>query len=165
MLVLVDKDNKIVKYPYTIANLKEDNRNVTFPAQIDDATLADFNVYRVGGQPPEHNPYVKVEELDPVYKNKAWTRAFKTRDATNEEVQSLFDIEENKIKSKRNDLLKECDWTVLPDADLTSEEITEWKKYRQALRDISTSKGYPWNVTWPTSPNISSKVTPVRPEL
>lgn len=164
MFVLVDKNNKVLKYPYTMDNLKEDNRHVTFSTLITDDELSEFGVYRVNGQPPELDAYVKVEESEPQYKNGAWIRVFNTRDATEEEVQEMFDYEANKVKSRRIDLLKECDWTMLPDADLTDTEIAEWKKYRQALRDISTAKGYPWKVTWPKLPNITAKTTPDSPE-
>lgn len=165
MLILVDNNNKIVKYPYTIDDLKKDNPSTTFPAFINDDTLNEFGVYRANGNPPEHDPYIKIEESDPVFKNGIWNRVFKTRNATDEEVQELYDIEANKVKSRRNDLLKECDWTQIADADLTDKEKSEWKKYRQSLRDISISKGYPWKVTWPKIPNISSKVQQDSPEL
>ncbi len=40
------------------------------------------------------------------------------------------------IRNKRNELLKECDWTQLPDVNISKEE---WVTYRQALRDITDS--------------------------
>jgi len=40
------------------------------------------------------------------------------------------------IRNKRNELLKECDWTQLPDVNISKEE---WVTYRQALRDITAS--------------------------
>ena len=42
------------------------------------------------------------------------------------------------IRNYRNFLLVGSDWTQLPDADLTDEEIKIWVKYRQALRDLPT---------------------------
>jgi len=40
------------------------------------------------------------------------------------------------IRNKRNELLKESDWTQLPDVNISKEE---WVGYRQALRDITAS--------------------------
>ncbi len=40
------------------------------------------------------------------------------------------------IRNKRNELLKESDWTQLPDVNISKEE---WVTYRQALRDITDS--------------------------
>lgn len=40
------------------------------------------------------------------------------------------------IRNKRNELLKESDWTQLPDVNISKEE---WVTYRQALRDITIS--------------------------
>ena len=40
------------------------------------------------------------------------------------------------IRNKRNELLKESDWTQLADVNINKEE---WVTYRQALRDITAS--------------------------
>ena len=42
----------------------------------------------------------------------------------------------DELREFRNILLSECDWTVLPDSQLSAEKVTEWKAYRQALRDF-----------------------------
>lgn len=52
--------------------------------------------------------------------------------------------------SKRNSLLQSSDWTQLPDVPLETKQA--WATYRQALRDITTQEGYPFNVIWPTKP-------------
>jgi len=63
---------------------------------------------------------------------------------------SLMDEEQKKrIREERNIRLTESDWTQAPDCTANK---TAWATYRQALRDIPTSEGFPWNVTWPTSP-------------
>ena len=53
------------------------------------------------------------------------------------------------VRSSRNDKLKECDWTQVLDAPV---DQTMWATYRQALRDISSQDGFPWEITWPTQP-------------
>ena len=56
------------------------------------------------------------------------------------------------IRTKRNRLLYESDWTQLPNGPLSSELQTAWATYRQALRDVTAQPGFPTDVVWPTSP-------------
>ena len=43
------------------------------------------------------------------------------------------------LRKTRDDLLAECDWTLLPSSPLSVEKQNEWKVYRQALRDLPAS--------------------------
>jgi hypothetical protein len=54
------------------------------------------------------------------------------------------------VRAKRKLLLSGSDWTQLPDVPLTTK--TTWATYRQALRDITTQSGYPFEIVWPTPP-------------
>lgn len=56
------------------------------------------------------------------------------------------------VLSQRNAMLLASDWTQLPNNPLTSEQQAAWSTYRQALRDITTQSGYPFDVIWPTPP-------------
>jgi hypothetical protein len=56
------------------------------------------------------------------------------------------------IRSSRDSLLSACDWTQLPDADLTDAQKTAWTKYRQELRDMTDTYKTPDTVVWPTAP-------------
>jgi hypothetical protein len=55
-------------------------------------------------------------------------------------------------RSKRNHLLKLCDWTQIEDCSLSDEKKQEWRAYRQALRDISTQESWPTYPVWPNEP-------------
>ena len=44
------------------------------------------------------------------------------------------------FKNIRNEKLKNSDWTRLDDITLTSDKKTAWTTYRQALRDLPTTK-------------------------
>ena len=59
-------------------------------------------------------------------------------------------IKKEEVKLDRNLLLQQSDWTQLPDVPLETKQA--WATYRQALRDITTQEGYPFNVIWPTKP-------------
>lgn len=54
----------------------------------------------------------------------------------------------NKIRSERNQKLKETDWRFR--SDLTPSQA--WIDYCQNLRDIPSQTGFPSNITWPTPP-------------
>jgi hypothetical protein len=58
---------------------------------------------------------------------------------------------------KRNSLLASSDFIMVPDVynQLTEAQKTEWVNYRQALRDITKQSGYPWEINWPTKPQVS----------
>lgn len=56
------------------------------------------------------------------------------------------------IRLDRNAKLAACDWTVLSDAPLTTTQKTNWKTYRQSLRDITDQPGFPSSVEWPVVP-------------
>ena len=55
----------------------------------------------------------------------------------------------SQIRQERNTLLSDCDWTQVSDAPVNQ---TAWQTYRQALRDVTSQEGFPYDVTWPTKP-------------
>jgi len=54
-----------------------------------------------------------------------------------------------RIRSQRNTMLAQCDWTQIDDSPVNKED---WATYRQALRDIPQQEGFPWEVQWPNQP-------------
>ena len=64
-----------------------------------------------------------------------------------------FDRQLEKLREKRNDLLVESDWTVLPDSPIADKTV--WQNYRAELRDLTnglTTVEQVEAVTWPTKP-------------
>jgi len=61
-------------------------------------------------------------------------------------------LKEDEVKGSRNIFLASSDWTQIPNGPLTEQQQQAWATYRQALRDITTQEGYPFNVIWPTKP-------------
>ena len=65
------------------------------------------------------------------------------------------DIASRRLKSlrtARNQLLLDSDWTQNADAPITAEKKAEWDTYRQALRDITDTYTSLEDVVWPTKP-------------
>jgi len=53
------------------------------------------------------------------------------------------------VRETRTQLLKDSDWTQIADSAANK---ASWAAYRQALRDVPSQSGFPWEVTWPTTP-------------
>jgi Phage tail assembly chaperone protein len=67
-----------------------------------------------------------------------------------DEAKAAKDAEQAKsVRDQRNTKLSECDWTQVADAPV---DKATWATYRQALRDISSQAGFPWDITWPDAP-------------
>lgn len=56
------------------------------------------------------------------------------------------------VRKHRTNLLKACDWTILPDSPLSEEKKAEWLEYRQKLRDLPTSKRGAFDIVFPSEP-------------
>ena len=56
------------------------------------------------------------------------------------------------VKKHRTNLLKYCDWTILPDSPLSEEDKLKWMAYRQELRDLPESKRNPFLIVFPKEP-------------
>jgi hypothetical protein len=74
---------------------------------------------------------------------------------TVEELQSKVNTQWNAIRSQRNQMLKDSDWTQLSDSPVDKQT---WATYRQELRDI-TKQTDPFNIIWPNDPGQVDIVT------
>jgi len=103
-----------------------------------------------GGTVYQYSQYNGVEQIDgqwytkyvlgPIFDNAEDETAYKaSKDAKQAE----------QVRENRNKLLSDCDWTQLADAKV---DKNAWATYRQALRDIPESNGFPWSVSWPVKP-------------
>jgi len=64
--------------------------------------------------------------------------------------QASKDVEQAAAIREQRDLkLSSTDWTQVADAPVNQ---AAWATYRQALRDVPAQTGFPWEVTWPTTP-------------
>lgn len=58
------------------------------------------------------------------------------------------------IRSKRNALLAETDYLLMPDYPISEEYLNRIKEYRQELRDLTKQENFPENVAFPDFPKI-----------
>ena len=144
-----------VTYPYSINDLRLDNRNVTFPSNpnnIDVDTLAQFYTYKVIPVGLDDSDYTKkYEEGTPIQSGSVYVQNWIITSASAEEITERENIQWDEVRSERNRLLTECDWTQFQDTPISGSKLTEWQAYRQSLRDITTQSN-PFEIIWPVTP-------------
>ena len=79
------------------------------------------------------------------YDDSKFTDIYDEKPATDEEIAS-------QVRSDRNSLLQQSDWTQMPDSALSDSKKKEWIAYRKSLRDIPSQSGFPKTITWPDRP-------------
>jgi hypothetical protein len=75
-------------------------------------------------------------------------------DNTAKDARLLAD-EWERIRTERNRLLADCDWTQSADSPLSSSKKTEWGTYRTSLRNLpaeQSSKTTYADIEWPATP-------------
>jgi hypothetical protein len=146
----INQDQNIV-YPYSIDQLKIDNPNTSFPEKINKVTLSEYGIHQVIDV-TKGSDYTKnyVETL-PVLISNSYYQNWDITNASEKEINERIENKWLEIRSVRNMILSECDWTQLPDSPLSPEEKTKWSIYRQDLRDVTTQAD-PFNITWPIKP-------------
>jgi hypothetical protein len=55
------------------------------------------------------------------------------------------------VWEKAKELLRQSDWSMLPDVPMTVGDKQAWIEYRAALRNIRSQTGFP-DVNWPVKP-------------
>lgn len=152
MFVKITSGN-VDQYPYTIGQLRRDNPTVSFPRNISDEVLADFDVYPVtqGLEPDRDIATQNVSQNDtPTLVDDVWTLEWTVSAKTADEIADYNERKAGDNRAIRNNLLAETDWTANSDVTMSSEMAT----YRQALRNITSHANWPHleDADWPTKP-------------
>mgnify|MGYP005997138685 FL=1 len=153
----------------TVSQFKAQHPNTSFPKQITSDILDSFGYDPVlnGPQATTTPPYEisvrnGVEEINgqwftrfvagPIFTDTTDDEGNVTTAADNEAAyRARIDAEAaERVRTERNKKLADTDWTQLADS---SANTTSWATYRQALRDLPTTDGWPHNITWPTEPS------------
>lgn len=135
---------------YSIDQLRYENPNISFPINISNEILKNFDVYPyvIQEKPSINDKTQKIEEGDIIKENDVWVKTWKIIDKNEEEILIWIETKSVDAKVKRNMLLSETDFYALSDNTLTPEML----EYRQLLRDITSQEGFPENVIWPVKP-------------
>ena len=135
---------KIEQYPYTLNDLRRENPNVSFPAEMTDEIKATYGIADVNeNDKPSFDPLTEEIVEAPMTIVDGVVQINYIKEAADEKEQS------SRIRNQRNSHLTGSDWMALTDVTMPE----KWKTYRQALRDIPEQSGFPSNVTWPEPPD------------
>ena len=141
--------------------------NTGFPVQLTEAIINDFGGDVVlegpqasGGTVYQYSQRQGVEQIDgkwftkyvlgPVFTDTVAEDGTVTTAAEQEAAYKAMKDEEQakNVRQSRNSMLAATDWRFC--SDLTPSQA--WKDYRQALRDVPSQPGFPWDIQWPTQP-------------
>lgn len=137
------KDGKKV-YPFDLQSLRRMCPDTSFPRGFEGVDLSAYGVYTVTIAPqPSYEPLTQdVKAQEPELVDGVWTVLWSVADKPRA-------LAERAVRNRRNDFLSESDWTQVRDAPVDQDA---WGTYRQALRDLTSQAGFPYNVVWPVPP-------------
>lgn len=149
-------NNSVASYPYGITEFRKDNPTISLPIYPTEEQLNEQNIYIISPtNKPVYDPVRQsCSEDTPVYTDK-WEQSWKIEDLSEQEINNNIQQQWSIVRLERDQLLKDCDWTQLPDVPLLEEDKQKWADYRQALRDV-TKQQDPYNIVWPIEPNANS---------
>ena len=78
-----------------------------------------------------------------------WFTKYSVADMDDEAKAALDAQQAASQRSERNRCIAICDWTQVDDSPV---DKAVWAVYRQALRDLPSQEGFPWDITWPIEP-------------
>lgn len=101
------------------------------------------------GPQPSATRYQIVVRQGVIMLGDKWYTNYVAVDLPPEACTALDDQQAAAVRADRNARLAACDWTQLSDAPV---DDLAWAVYRQALRDVTSQAGFPWEVVWPDEP-------------
>lgn len=121
--------------------------NTGFPSQLNEQIINDFggDVVFEGAQAQPTRYQIGFRDGIELVNGK-WFTKYSVADLDADAIAAKDAEQAKAVRTQRSQLLAESDWTQLADAPV---DKTLWSVYRQALRDISSQKGFPWDVIWP----------------
>lgn len=142
-------NNNLIEYPYSLEKLREDNPHTSFPSEMTESVMNEFDIFEVR-QTPKPNDYTKnISEGTPILVEGVYYQNWEQTNASQLQINQRIESKWDEIREIRNELLAECDWTQL--SDIPTETKQNWTTYRQNLRDI-TNQTDPYNIVWPAKP-------------
>ena len=149
----------LVKFPLSLNDLRAAYPNTSFTNKVPLSEYKDFGVVDVyTGNCPSYDRDTQKANLNEPFRSAdgRWFRNWTIENLSDEELASRNEVAAANVRSQRDLLLKETDWTQLTDAQPSVYSVDGFTEYRQALRDIPEQGGFPHNVIWPQKPTESA---------
>lgn len=140
-----------IGHPVNDYNFRTLFPGVSFPKYltVSDVEPLNFGLYEYSQQ-PSLAKYEKLVEATPVRsENGIWYQNWHVVEMNTEEKLQEDKEKAHMVRQERVFKLASCDWTQLADSPVDG---SLWLTYRQALRDVPSQNGFPWEVVWPEQP-------------
>ena len=141
------KLNNSVPELYSLAQLRRDNPNTSFPLAISDELLEQYGVRKLKVlTTPKHDSRTHSLKQSILYEvHGEWQMHYTAEPLP-------LSVATKNVKADRDRLLAETDWVVVKAYESQSPVPQEWSAYRQALRDLPTQPNFPHDTVWPAKP-------------
>ena len=147
--------------PETKDPILEDNFRLLFPERsfpnplsVASISGTGYGLYSRTTEPTLSGTYkILVEQMPTVDSDGIWNQVWTEEDMSSTEKTAKDEEISTKERGLRDIYLVNADWSQLEDTGLSASKKAEWVTYRQSLRDLPTSSGWPHNITWPTKPS------------
>lgn len=84
------KDNKVEQYPYALDQLLAENPDTSFPIEMPDSLLTEYNVFSVEKVDPPAIDYRQIlVQGEPVIKNGKWYQVWNVIDKPTEDIEKI----------------------------------------------------------------------------
>jgi hypothetical protein len=142
----------ILTSPITVGDYRELFGNTSFNANgPSDEFLTANNSKKVNAF-KAHDRLTQKLVSCAAYDDGEFVSVVQVADMSAEEIQAAKNSAIAQIRATRNQLLKDCDWTQIPDCTIPKK--ADWATYRQTLRDLPSTVTEPRTFTdWPHNPD------------
>jgi hypothetical protein len=142
-----------VRHIHDVEPTRWDEDNFCRVAKLTPEQLEHFGIHQLKlVTPPYYDPATQTREHGPALLiDGVWTQNYVVSELDPEVSAAKIEAQWAVVRTERNKLIANTDWTQLPDAPLTDAKAANWGSYRQALRDITTQSD-PFNIEWPVPP-------------
>lgn len=141
------ENGAVVKYPYTVAEIKADFPDVDFSNGFTDEVVAACSILDVKqGEIPAHSSsthkFITTVEINSDGEAVAVVTAERRRPE-----EAAYNL-----RNARDIALAKTDWLATKSLETGQPIPSEYAAYRQALRDLPNQEGFPYDVIWPDQP-------------
>lgn len=137
-------DSVLVKHPYSVDDMRADFPDLTIDDEPTEEQLAACSArHAYMGEPPTQSS-----------RTHSFTKAF-TANADGTVTVNIVPQELNRqvaefnMRDARDAALTRCDWVITRAFEEGNPVPSNYLAYRQALRDLPSQKGFPYEYVWP----------------
>jgi hypothetical protein len=141
-------DNTLIKYPYSLADMRAEYPNIEIADEPTDAQLAACNAKRA------------IRGPAPTQSSRTHTFSMAFSDNDDGSVTIIFvsheldrRLAEFNMRDARDAALTRCDWVITRAFEEGTPVPPAYLTYRQELRNLPEQEGFPYEYVWPAEPS------------